>query len=732
MQNSNNVMDNDSDGLAGPANRTAPDLGTNLPLIQQYIRIALRWKWVILGSIAAAFVIGLIITLLMTPQYSASSQIEIARQQDKIVKVESVTEDSNPADAEFYQTQYGLLESRSLAQRVAKELRVVDDPGFFDRFDVPLEEAGSGSQRLGTKGRAKRLQDSAEILLDNLNISPVRGSSLVEVEFTSPDPEFSARVANAWVENFIETNLERRFDSTSYARDFLENRLVSLKQRLEESERLLVNYGANQNIVSIPGSGASGSNGRERTILAADLANLNYELGLAVADRVKAESKLRGLGQAVGASSEALNNSAITGMRQKRAEVASEYAKLLVQFEEGYPTVQALATQMQDLDRSIATEERRVYNSFKSAFDQSLLRQGALQKRVDQLTAQLNDEQGRSIQYNIYQREVDTNRQLYDALLQRYKEIGVAGGVGTNNISVVDIAEVPGKPSSPRLLLNLLLSLVAGSVCGIGLAFALEQIDETISDPGQVKSLLDLPLLGTIPSIAGSDPNEALGDRKSPVVEAYLAVQTNLEFSTSRGIPKSIMVTSTRPAEGKSTTSFALANSLARSKRRVVLVDADMRSPSVHQMFGVDNAKGLSNYLAGDDDLASIIVYPADGDYAIISAGPRPLNAADLLTGPRFDLLKEKLLVDFDHIVFDSPPVVGLADAPLIASKVESTIFVVESHGIRTSLVQTAIARLKAANAQVVGVVLTKFEAKRSHYGYGYDYGYGYGGKDDV
>ena len=349
---------------------------------------------------------------------------------------------------------------------------------------------------------------------------------------------------------------------------------------------------------------------------------------------------------------------------------------------------------------------------------------------MDELKTGLLDLRRRSIQYNILQREVDTNRILYDGLLQRYKEVGVAGGVGVNNVAIVDTAEVPTAPSSPRLLLNLLLSLVAGLGLGALLAFILEQSDEAIADPGELQRQLGLPLLGSVPKLVDRAPKDALLDRKSELVDAYLAVQANLEFTTEHGVPRSLAVTSTRPAEGKSTTSLALATMLSRAGKRVVLVDGDMRSPSVHHLGGVGHEQGLSNFLAGADDIEPLLFRMEPLGFPAMSAGPIPPNAAELLTGDRLPLLIERLLEHFDHVVIDSPPVMGLADAPLIASRVEAVVYAVESHGIRASLVRTALARLQSANAHVVGGVLTKFEARKAHYGYGYEYGYGYGRRD--
>lgn len=711
-----------------PALADPPSGGDRVPLIRQYLRIAFRWRYVILGAVAACALLGVVITLLMTPKYTAYTTVEISREADKVTSFQGVQSDASIADQEFYQTQYGLLRSRSLSERVATQLRVVDDPKFFEKMRFtsksPIFQTVNG--RYPAAGHKDRLRIAGEILLKNLSVDPTRLSRLVDIGFTSPNPELSAQVANAWADNFIQINQERKIQATSYGRNLLQRQLTLQKERLDESQRQLVGYASAQQIINLPSSSGNGTTS-ERSIVADNLAALNAALTQATADRIQAEAKYQQGGRS-GASAEALRNQAINSLRQRRAELAADYQRLMVQFEPGYPAAKAIQSQIDQLDRSIAREEGRVSGSLQAEFREARERETALQAKVDQLKASYLDLRRRSIQYNIYQQEVDTNRALYDGLLQRFKEIGVAGGVGVNNVSVVDPADVPQSPSSPRLMVNLVVSILAGICIGAGLAFALEQMDEAIADPVEVERRLGLPLLGTVPKVSGdTTPRDALLDRKSELVDAYLAVQTNLAFTTEHGVPRTFAVTSTRPAEGKSTTALALATTLVRGHRKVILIDGDMRSPSIHHLGGVDHNRGLSNFLAGDDNIGTLTFEMSDLGFTAMSAGPIPPNAAELLTGNRLSVLFDRLLETYDHVVVDSPPVMGLADAPLIASRVEGVIYAVESHGIRSSLVKTALARLSSANARIIGGVLTKFEARKAHYGYGYEYGYGYG-----
>lgn len=697
------------------------------PLLTQAITVARRRIWVLVGAVVGALLIGLLVTLLMTPQYTAKGTLEIQRENAGPATVPTTDTRAGGLDPEFYDTQIGLLKARSLSERVAGSLRFQDDPRFFEAFKIKNGWFENGRLTAGAPSRADRVRLAGGILLDNVTIDHDRTSRLVKISFTSPDPVLSKRVVDAWSNEFVQATLARRFDASSYARTFLERRLTQLRERIDASERQLVDYAAREGIVNVPmsapGTGTGGGT-TERPLLADDLATLNQQLSQARADRIEAEARLNTPGAQ---SSNVSQNNALSGLRQQREQLAADYARLMVQFQPDYPPARSLQSQIAQMDRSIAREEGRDQGTIRAAYTSAVARENALQSRLNQIKISVLDLRRRSIQYNIIQRDADTNRQLYDALLQRYKEIGVAGGVGVNNISVVDRPETPTGPSSPILPLNLLVSLIAGLVLGAAAAWALEQIDQGLTDPADVENELRIPLLGTIPQAREGTPLEMLADRKSAVSEAYVSIQTRLSFATDHGVPRSIAITSSKPAEGKSTTSFALALAMARSRRRVLLIDGDMRSPSVHQLLGIPNHRGLSNYLSGDEDIAGLIAPTAHENMSVLTAGPTPPSAPELLNGDRLDHLLANLASSFDQIVIDAPPVMGLADAQLIGSKVEAVIYVVEFQSTQKNMARVAIGRLTSANIHIAGAVLSKFDARRAHFGYGYDYGYGYG-----
>ncbi len=699
-------------------------------MLVQYWNIIYRRKWAVLTIFVGALAIGLLTTLLTTPVYTATARIEISREQQNVTKVEGLESPQAGQDDEFYQTQYSLLSARSLAERVAKQLRLATNDGFFDAHGVDPDRGiffdSDRRQTLSQAERAKREALAVDLLLDHVTISPITRSRLVDVRYTSASPGLSAEIANTWTQQFIEATIDRRFASTANARKFLEERLATLGGRLEASERAVVRYATEKGIVSLGRQqGPDGRIGAEQTLVAADLQTLNAELGKATAERIEAASRLGG---AAGAADGGISNPALAGLRQKRAEAAAEYAKSLVQYEPEYPTAQALAEQIRTLDASIAREEARLPAGRARAYSDAARREATLRQEVEQLKVQLNQQQRDAIQYNIFQREADTNRELFDSLLQRYKEIGVAG-VALSNISVVDTARIPDVPSSPKLMINLALALVGGLALAFVVVLALEQIDEGLKDPSSATTLLHVPFLGAVPQFEYESASEVLSDVKSEMVEAYLSVQSNLAFSTEHGFPRSLLVTSSRPAEGKTTSSLALASVLGRTGKKVLLIDADMRSPSVHHFFGHSNDRGLSNYLVGDEDWKGMVLPTKHSGLEIMTAGPTPPSAAELLSGERIVSFVKHLQEVYDHVIIDSAPVMGLADAPLLSRAVEGCVFVVEAGGVPVRGLRSVLARLHQVQARVYGVIVTKVSQRQVSYGYGY--GYGYGNRDE-
>lgn len=695
------------------------------PIIVEYLYLVRKRLGLILAVIAAAFMIALVATLLMRPVYTATAQIEVSRDQKNVTNVQGVESEAVGRDLEFYQTQYSLLEARSLAERVMRRLRLQTNQDFWNAAGIDPErlEAASGAGSNARNQAEAREQVIIETLLEHISISPIRGSALIEISYSSYDPQMSAQIANAWAEEFIAQSISRKFDSTAEARSFLETRLADLRSRVEESERALVDFATSRNIVTIDSGSNTGPDGsgaqiRERTLTADSLQALNDQLSEATGARAAAQAQVLRSGQAQ-------TNSTLSGLRAQRAAAAAELAELLVRFEPGYPQAQALQERVSELDQAINSEESRLRREAREELQAAVQRENTLQSRVDSLSQEVLGQRRDAIQYNIFQREADTNRQLYDSLLQRYKEIGVAG-VSASNISIIDTAEIPRDPSSPNLLLNLLLSLVAGSVAALGLIFVLEQSREGLTDPTKVQQLIGLPLLGSVPKVNEDvDLSEQIADPKTDLSEAYLAIRSSLSFATTHGVPRSMMMVSSQPAEGKSMSAIAIASVLGRIDKRVLIIDADLRNPSAHTYLGMNRDFGLSNYLAGSEDLGKLI-QPVNENIDLIAAGPSVPSAAELLSSDRLANLVKQMEGTYDHVIVDSAPVIGLADAPLVSHTTEAVIFVIEAGKVPIRGINSALDRLWAVDAPLIGAILTKLDEKASLYGYGYSYSYDY------
>lgn len=700
--------------------------------LMTYWRVLLKRRWMIISVVVAALLAGIGATLLTRPLYTSQATLQIDREAARVLQNDSDTapREQMIAGDEFFQTQYGLLRSRSLALRVAEAAGLARD----DQFIIAMGGTPP-AETLGAAQRATRRRDqAASLIMRNLTVAPTRGSRLVDVRFTSPDPVLSARVANAIAENFISSNLDRRFESSSYARDFLERRLAQTREALNESERQLVAYATAQHIITLTDGGSATTPATQRSLDSASLEAMNAALAQARAARVVAEANWNQArsGHAV---TEVLSNPTVQALSNQRAALFADYQNKLRTYLPSYPDMVQQRAQIDALDREIAAQTSAVRGSVESQYRAALTSEQALAAQVRALEGSVLDLRNRSIQYNILQRDVDTNRALYDGLLQRYKEVGVAGGVTTNNISIVDRAEPPRGPSSPRPLINMALALFGGIVTAIGLAFVLEALDQAIRTPADVETKLRLSVLGSIPMLGkGLVPREALADPRSPLSEAYYSLRSALQFSTEEGFPRSLLVTSTRPGEGKSTTSYAIALNVARLGYRTLLIDGDLRNPSIHKTTGLDNRRGLTNLLTSASTLKETAQDSGAANLSILTCGPLPPNPAELLGTNRLRMVLREALTDFDVVIVDGPPVMGLADAPMVAAAVHGALLVIESGKTGRTQAGAAARRLEMANAHVLGVALTKFDAREAAYGYGYayeyDYSYGRGGED--
>jgi capsular exopolysaccharide synthesis family protein len=672
------------------------------------LRIVREWRWLILAAMVLGLAGAIILTMLTTPLYRSFVTLEVNPPRVQVLDKEE-DEGQSFGNWDFIATQVGLLQSRAVAERTAQDLNLAANPAIA-----------------GTEGSVQeRLRSATGVVAGGLNVTMPEEGTLIRYSFTSTDPQLAASIANGVADSFINAGLQRRFESSAYARQFLERQINKTRSDLEKSERSLAQYAQAEGIISIGGGGGAGGSGSPEagnSLQGDSLSALNTALAEATARRVAAEGAYRAA--AASGTTSAVNN-ATQGLRTGRAQLESEYSEKRASLQPEHPEMISLRQRIDELGQQIARESSQVSsgvsNTLAAEYRGAAAAERALAARVNALKGEVLDLRGRSVRYGILQREVDTNRSLYDALLGRYKEIGVAGGIGTSPISIVDRAEAPTAPFKPNLPRNLLAGLAIGLVGGLGAAVGLDLLRDTIRTREDMRTKLGLACIGQIPKRqAKGDFIEDLQDPSSIVSEAYSATAAALRFTTEHGAPRAMMVTSTSPAEGKSSSALSLAQNFARRGVAVLLIDADLRKPAFR---AANDEIGLTKLLTNEEDLLQHVAPTQFDNLSLLPCGTLPPNPADLLATARFGMIIEEALMHFQMVIIDSPPVMGLADAPLIAHTCRNVLFVVESGRTRTRQAAEALNNLEASGAHLIGGLLTKASETNGHYSY-YNYRY--------
>ncbi|EIZ79040.1 exopolysaccharide biosynthesis protein [Novosphingobium sp. Rr 2-17] len=662
-----------------------------------------------------ALLLGLASILFMPRIYEAEATVQIDQQTAKVLGTEDVEPAVSGTEADrFLQTQVDVLTSRGMAKRVIDSLGLDKNGRFF-------ESLGDGSVADLTPVERDELLLST--LQKNLTINLPRNSRIVGIAFSSRNPELSAQIANTYAKQFIQANIQRKFSTGDYSRNFLQNQLDVAKKRLEVSERQLIDYSRAARLIDAS-QGATTVGGQEgpRSLVTANLVQLNQAYADAKAARLQAEQRWQqARGVPVTTLPEVLSNPGMQQLLQKRAELNADLSQMRQHMRGDHPTVLQAMAQVNELDQRTNALAENIRSSIRNQYVTAAKQETAIEDQVNTLKSATLSEQDRGVTYNILKREVDTNRQMYEGLLSRFKELSAQAGITNNNITVVDEADVPIKPSSPRKKVNMAIALAAGLIIAFAYAYGRDKLDDAIRDPRDVEAKLHLPLLGVIPAVPNADIRHEL-DTRSLLVEAYHTIRSSVELSSNQGLPKSLVITSSNKGEGKSTTSFALARDFARLGRKVLIVDADLRRPSLASFFGaIENAPGLSSVLARMVDAKDAVVSGNEDNLWYLPSGPLPPDPASLFAGSAIHDLLAALSDQYEVIVFDAPPVMALADSVEMAAAAQATIFVVEAGSAHFGQTKNAVTRLLRAQAKVIGCVVTKYDRRLAGYGADYD-----------
>lgn len=645
-------------------------------------------------------------------------------------------------DPEIYlQTQYRILRGRELARRVARALDLPRVPEFGGGGPplTPLAQViQSVKSTLGAPLRWVRSARTAppeppardesaaeramvDALLGRITVEPVRGSRLVDVTFEASDPAFAAHAVNTLADEYVAQNLEFKIQEVQKSLEYVAQERRRQQAVVQESERALAEYRAQQNALSLDST---------QNIVVARLNQLNDSLTRANTDRVQKEALWRQV-QAAGTDREALlsivSNPFIENLKGRLTDLERERTRLSERYGDRHPEMEAIRASIANAERQLAIELDRAVQTIRSEYEAAVTQERELRRALDQQQTAAMDLNAKRIDYTVLEREAETNRTLYNSLLQREKDLQVIANSRANNVRVIDRAEVPGAPFSPNHRRAWALALFLGLVLATAVAFALDYLDDTIKTPEDVARRLKLRFLGLVPAVRGERHPLLSGPVPHDFGEAFRALRTALVSSTATDGPKVISVTSAQPLEGKTTTAVNLAMALAVGGARVLLIDADMRRPSVHKALHLSSDRGLSQLLAGQARMREVVQRTHDPNLLVMPAGRTPSNPSELLASERMRALVSGLEAGpFDWVVIDTPPVLAVTDAVIVASMVASVVFVVGAEMTRWPLGEQAVQTLLTARPRSIAAVLNRVDFARNRYYYSRYYGHQY------
>jgi polysaccharide biosynthesis transport protein len=686
--------------------------------LRDYWHVLKKRKWWFLGVLLGVVILTLLVTFLMSPIYKVTTTLQIVQDNPSALMGGSNTDPlgaltgSSEMDR-FYETQYKILQSPALAYALIDSLKLKEHPSY--------KKIADGNKQLSP---AAIKQKYSQWLLNNLKVEPVKNSYLVNISFKSTDENLAQQIPAAIQKEYLKLAMATRQQSYDMLRSWLDKELSRLGGKLENSEKDLFAHGQKNDALSFEDP--------QVNVVLQKYVQLGQLLTTAQSDKANKEAQYLQIKEKGADAPLITNNSMIQGLRQQLIGLEAQVTGDSKIFGNNYPDYKAQATKMKDLRQRLNQEIKRLETSIKSDYEATARTEKLLSKEVEMQKSKVVGLQTDLVQQHVLKRDLQANQTLYEGLLVRMKEASVASTMVASNVSVINQAELPYKPWLPKPLLFLALAVVIGSMGGVGTAFFVEYLDSSIKTTDELEKSCHIPALGVVPLVTqkfkglsnnGHSPIPLVSrDPKSMLTEAIYHIRSALMLSVSEAPPQALVVTSASPNEGKTTMVLNLAFVMASAERKSLIIDCDLRKPNVHKSFDQAVQPGLSNYLTGSASLEDIIRYTNVPNLYFIPGGATPPNPNDLLGSEAFKKLLERLRLDFQHIIFDTPPLIGFADARLIASYADGVVFTVKHHSTSREAGRLATQMLFQNNCRILGGVLSM--AKKERLGYGGYYNY--------